>query len=161
MISFIVAHDENRVIGYENKMPWHIPEDLAYFKKMTLGKPIVMGRNTFESIGRPLPGRENIVITRNEDYTAEGIHVFHSYEDGIAFAKQQNSDIMVIGGAQVFKDHLETADELLITQIHQSYTGDTYFPAYSDWHLEWQSEKKSSSSGVSYTYQRYVRKASE
>ena len=87
MISLLVAHDVQRVIGKDNQMPWHIPEELAYFKKMTMGKAIVMGRKTFESIGRPLPGRLNIIVTRNESYEAEGITVVHDLQTAIQKAK--------------------------------------------------------------------------
>ncbi len=88
MISLLVAHDPDRVIGENNELPWHIPEDLAYFKKMSMGKAMVMGRKTFESIGRPLPGRLNIIVTRNEAYTAEGAVVVHDLQEAIAKAKR-------------------------------------------------------------------------
>lgn len=132
MISLIVAHDKNHVIGLNNEMPWHLPGDLAYFKKTTMGKPIIMGRNTFESIGRPLPGRRNIVITRNTAYTAEGIEVVHSVEDALELVKDQE-EIMVIGGQQIFTEVLPLADRLYITKIDFEFEGDTFFPAYDGW----------------------------
>ncbi|MGN7477403.1 type 3 dihydrofolate reductase [Solibacillus silvestris] len=132
MISLIVAHDENRVIGYENGMPWHLPGDLQYFKEMTMGKPIIMGRKTFESIGRPLPGRRNIVITRNEHYEAAEIEVVGSLQEALALAKDAE-EIMIIGGAQIFEQAMALADRLYITHIHNSFNGDTYFPIYGNW----------------------------
>ena len=106
MISLIVAHDKNRVIGYENGMPWHLPGDLKYFKEMTMGKPVIMGRKTFESIGRPLPGRRNIVITRNKDYHTEGIvnHIRHIINVGGIECIGIGSDFDGIGGTQEIKD---------------------------------------------------------
>lgn len=132
MISLIVAHDKNHVIGQNNKMPWHLPGDLAYFKKTTMGKPIIMGRNTFESIGRPLPGRRNIVITRNNAYAADGIEIVHSVEEALELVKDQE-EIMVIGGQQIFTEVLPLADRLYITKIDFEFEGDTFFPAYDDW----------------------------
>ncbi len=134
MISLIVAHDENRVIGYKNDMPWHLPGDLAYFKRTTMGKPIIMGRKTFESIGRALPGRLNIVITRNEHYTADGITTVSSLQQALELAATQHEEVMVIGGGKIFADALPLADRLYITEIHHQFPGDTYFPAYPGWH---------------------------
>lgn len=163
MIAFVVAHDENLVIGKDNQLPWHLPEDLAYFKKVTMGKPLIMGRNTFESIGRPLPGRENIVITRNSSYQHEGIHTVQNMEEAIQLARSFHSDVMVIGGASLFKEQLPLADTLFITEIHAEFEGDTYFPKISEneWELVWSSERQTSKTGLSYTYKRYTRKVSE
>lgn len=133
MISLIVAHDKNYVMGYENGMPWHLPGDLKYFKEMTMGKPIIMGRKTFESIGRPLPGRRNIVITRNTAYEAEGIEVVGSLEAALEMAKDA-PEIMIIGGAQIFELAMPLADRLYITLINHEFKGDTYFPQYEGWH---------------------------
>lgn len=132
MISLIVAHDRNRVIGYENKMPWHLPGDLQYFKEMTMAKPIIMGRKTFESIGRPLPGRRNIVITRNTAYSADGIEVVGSLDEALQLAGDV-PEIMIIGGAQIFEQAMPIADKLYITLINHAFTGDTYFPSYDQW----------------------------
>ena len=132
MISLIVAHDKNRVIGYENKMPWHLPGDLQYFKEMTMGKPIIMGRKTFESIGRPLPGRRNIVITRNPQYDAEGIELALSLDEAIKLAGDVE-EIMIIGGQQIFTESLSLADRLYITEIDHEFEGDTFFPEYEGW----------------------------
>ncbi|GEK34173.1 dihydrofolate reductase [Kurthia sibirica] len=133
MISLIVAHDKNRVIGLNNQMPWHLPGDLAYFKRMTMGKPIIMGRNTFESIGRPLPGRKNIIITRNKNYEAQGASVVHSLTEAIDLAQNEHDEIMIIGGQQIFTEALPLADRLYVTLIDHEFEGDTYFPAYENW----------------------------
>lgn len=127
MISLLVAHDPNRVIGMNNDLPWHIPEDLAYFKKVSMGKAMVMGRKTFESIGRPLPGRLSIIVTRNEAYTAEGAVVVHNLNDAIARAEEYADEVMIIGGAEIFHAALVIADRLYITYIQKQYEGDTFF----------------------------------
>lgn len=137
MISFIVAMDENRVIGKDNQLPWRLPEDLKFFKRVTMGHPIAMGRKTHESIGRVLPGRENIVITRQADYLSEGCTVFHSVEDFVKDSKNQSDEIFVIGGAEIFKETFSYTDRLYITLIHEEFAGDTFFPEYdlSKWKL--------------------------
>ncbi len=132
----IVAHANNRIIGKDNDMPWHLPADLAYFKRTTLGKPVVMGRKTFESIGRPLPGRKNIVITRNPDYKAEGVDVVPSIEQALALVKDVE-EIMVIGGGAIYAHCLPAADKLYITHINAEIEGDTQFPSY-DLEKDWQ-----------------------
>ena len=151
MISLIVAHDENRVIGYENDMPWHLPGDLQYFKKTTMGKPVIMGRNTFESIGKPLPGRRNIIITRNASYVAEGAEIVSSLEEAIALVKDVE-EIMIIGGQQIFDLALPLADRLYITHIHHAFKGDTYFPAYDEFTQVHCAEKIDSSHGYTFQY---------
>ncbi|WP_147533700.1 dihydrofolate reductase [Bacillus marasmi] len=129
MISLIWAMDENRVIGKDNQLPWHLPEDLKFFKRTTMGRPIAMGRKTHESIGRPLPGRENIIITRSLDFTSEGCTVLHSVEDFINYSKQfADGEVFVIGGAEIFSAVFPYADRLYITMIHHTFPGDTYFP---------------------------------
>jgi dihydrofolate reductase len=137
MISFLVAMDEKRVIGKDNQLPWHLPEDLKFFKKVTMGHPIAMGRKTHESIGRILPGRENIVITRQNNYQCEGCTVFSSIKDFISYCQNQNDEIFVIGGAEIFKETFAYADRLYITFIHEDFEGDTYFPEFdfSQWQL--------------------------
>ncbi|WP_042355355.1 dihydrofolate reductase [Bacillus rubiinfantis] len=137
MISFIVAMDENQVIGLNNQLPWHLPEDLKFFKRKTMGHPIAMGRKTFESIGRPLPGRENLIITRQSGYQADGCKVFYSVADFITYCQQQKQEIFVIGGAEIFKETFPFADRLYITLIHAEFEGDTYFPQFAcdEWKL--------------------------
>ncbi|MDQ0245514.1 dihydrofolate reductase [Bacillus fengqiuensis] len=132
MISFLVAMDQNRVIGKDNKLPWHLPADLKYFKELTMGHPIVMGRKTYESIGRPLPGRENIVITRDKDYTAEGCTVIHSISEVKELEEKRNDELFVIGGAEIFEQTFSIADRLYITMIEAVFEGDTYFPDFNE-----------------------------
>ena len=162
MISLIVAHDPNRVIGFENKMPWYIPGDLAYFKKTTMDKAIVMGRNTFESIGRVLPGRKNIIVSRNPDYKIEGAEVVTDLVEAIEIASAHHEEVMVIGGEQIFQAVLPKADRLYITFIQQSFEGDTYFPPYGDdWVLVETTEDMKTPDGITYAYLVYERKVSE
>lgn len=118
-------------------MPWHLPCDLKYFKRATLGKTILMGRKTFESIGRPLPDRTNIVITRSKDWRADGVRVVHSFSEGIDLAASLalidgNEEVMVIGGAQIYREALPTAQRLYLTQVHARVEGDTFFPEIPD-----------------------------
>jgi dihydrofolate reductase len=133
----IVAMADNNVIGKNNDMPWHLPADLAYFKKITLGKPLIMGRKTFESIGRPLPGRRNIVISRDKSYQAMGIDVVNSVEQALALVNgsvENNAvdEIMVIGGGAIYRHCLAQADRLYVTHIKANIEGDTQFPDYDD-----------------------------
>jgi len=133
----IVATANNNVIGKDNDMPWHLPADLAYFKKVTLGKPIIMGRKTYESIGRPLPGRRNIVISRDESYQSDGIDTVTSVEQAIALVDGSDGsegveEIMVIGGGAIYKHCLPAAQRLYITHINAEIEGDTQFPHYDD-----------------------------
>ncbi|MBD8014155.1 MULTISPECIES: dihydrofolate reductase [Planococcus] len=158
MISLMVAHDPNRVIGIDNELPWHIPADLAYFKEHTIGKGIVMGRNTFESIGRPLPKRRNIVVTRSDDYQAEGVDVVHNLQDAVKLARETHEEVMIIGGEQIFNSILDEADRLYITLVHQEFEGDTYFPEYGrEWKLVSESEQQISND-VPFSYQVYERR---
>jgi dihydrofolate reductase len=139
-LSVIVAVAENRVVGKNNALPWHLSEDLQYFKRTTLGKPIVMGRKTFESIGRPLPGRTNIVVSRNPDYFAEGIKIVSSLEQALQLAQDialidDTRELMVIGGAAVYAAAIPVADRLYVTEIHAAVEGDAYLPSikWSNW----------------------------
>ncbi|PCI59695.1 MAG: type 3 dihydrofolate reductase [Kordiimonadales bacterium] len=133
-ISMIVAMTKNRVIGLDNQMPWHLPADLKYFKATTLGKPIIMGRKTFESIGRPLPGRQNIVITRNTGWAADGVDVADSIDVAIALAGDVE-EVMITGGSQIYGQAMPRANRLFITEIDLELEGDTYFPEFDvrDW----------------------------
>ncbi|WP_421379042.1 dihydrofolate reductase [Bacillus salacetis] len=128
MISFVWAMDENGVIGHENKLPWRLPEDLKFFKETTMGHPIVMGRKTFESIGKPLPGRENIVLTRDVSYEADGCIIYHEVEEVLHYAEEREVEVMVTGGAEIFKKFILYADKLYVTRIFENFEGDTYFP---------------------------------
>lgn len=127
MLSIIAAIAKNGVIGNQGKLPWHLPEDLKHFKETTLGHPIVMGRKTFESIGKPLPGRENIVLTRDQTFQGKGVTVIHSLADAIE--NHPDEEIFVIGGAEIYQLALPLADKLYLTLIDQEFPGDTYFPA--------------------------------
>jgi dihydrofolate reductase len=133
MISLIAAMARNRVIGRDNAMPWHLPADLAHFKRVTLGKTIIMGRHTFESIGRALPGRKNIIISRQEGYRAEDCIVVNSVDAALDAA--DSDEVMIIGGGQLYADMLHRADRLYLTLIDAELDGDTYFPDYEvyDW----------------------------
>jgi len=140
-LAIIVAQAENRVIGINNKLPWHLSEDLRYFKQVTMAKPIIMGRKTFESIGRPLPGRTNIVISRNPEFNADGIKRVASLDEAIELAEAQcmvdgAEEAMVIGGSQIYEQALERADRLYLTQVHAEVAGDAWFPAFD--HAQWQ-----------------------
>ena len=129
MLSIIVAIGPNNVIGKRGALPWHLPEDLKHFKKLTMGHPIIMGRKTYESIGRPLPGRVNVVITRQEGFAAPGCEVFGSLEG--ALAKYQSQDPFVIGGAEIYRASLPLADRLYITEVKISTDGDVFFPDFN------------------------------
>jgi len=136
LISLIVAMADSRVIGRGNQMPWHLPADLRHFKSVTLGKPVIMGRRTYESIGRPLPSRRNVVITRNADWHAEGIECVHSLDAALALVND-TAEVMIIGGGQLYKEALPLAERLYLTHIELSVTdADTWFPDYSSY--EWQ-----------------------
>ena len=132
-LSLIVAMDRNRLIGCDNQLPWRLPADLQHFKATTMGKPIVMGRKTWESLGRPLPGRTNIVITRNENYLAEGAVVVHSLQ--VALEKADAEEIMLIGGANLYAQALPQVDRLYLTRVDGSFEGDAWFPEISE--SEW------------------------
>jgi dihydrofolate reductase len=126
-LSIIVAMDANRVIGYRNRLPWHLPADLRHFRQITMGKPILMGRRTWESIGRPLPGRINIVITRDRAYAAAGCIVVHSVDEALR-AAQGHEEVMLIGGEQLYRQLLPQTDRLYITQVQGEFPGDALFP---------------------------------
>ncbi len=130
-ISLVVAAADNNIIGHRGTMPWHVSGDLKNFKAITTGKPIVMGRKTFESIGRPLPGRQNIVVTRNADWTAQGVDVAATLDDAVAQAGDV-AEIMIIGGGEIYAQALPMASRVYFTRIHASPEGDTTFPALSD-----------------------------
>lgn len=136
-ISIIAALARNRVIGKDGTMPWHLPAELAHFKQLTMGKPIVMGRKTFDSIGRILPGRLNIVITRDRAYRVEGAVLVHTIEDALAAAKGAE-EIMIIGGEHLYRQLLNQVSRLYLTMIEADIEGDTFFPELdeSEWELK-------------------------
>ncbi|MEH6446487.1 MAG: dihydrofolate reductase [Oceanospirillaceae bacterium] len=134
-LAIIVAQSNNRVIGKDNDLPWRLPKDLQYFKQVTLGKPIIMGRKTYESIGKPLPGRVNIVITNNKGFTAEGTQVVNSLQGAIELAESickdaEQPEAMLIGGAQIYQQAISLADTLYITEVDAVIEGDAFFPEY-------------------------------
>ena len=129
-ISLVAAMAQDRVIGKDNQMPWHLPADLAHFKRVTLGKPIVMGRNTFESIGRPLPGRLNIVVTRDASLKLDGCTVVNDLDAALAAAGDVD-EVKIIGGANLYAQFLPRADRLYLTLIDAVFEGDAHFPDYS------------------------------
>lgn len=135
MISLLYAMDKNRLIGSNNQLPWHLPQDLAYFKRITLNHKIVMGRKTFDSIGRPLPKRENIIITRDNQFACSGCTILHSIDEIVKLSNETDEEIFVIGGSEIFKEILPYSDRLYVTYIHHEFEGDTFFPATneSDW----------------------------
>ena len=135
-ISIIVAVAENGLIGRDGDLPWRLSEDLKRFKEITMGKPIIMGRKTWESIGRPLPGRPNVVISRDPNYAADGVDVVQSVEQALARACELGSDeIMVIGGAEIYRVALSDAERIYVTEVHSKVEGDTHFPHFdrNDW----------------------------
>lgn len=135
-ISAIVAMSENRVIGDDNQLPWHLPGDLKHFKTITSGHPILMGRKTYESIGRPLPNRTNIVITRNHGFHADGCIVVKSVEEAMTHAEKiQKDEIFIIGGAEVYKQLLPQIERIYLTVVHEIFEGDAFFPELNE--KEW------------------------
>ncbi|AJC17648.1 MULTISPECIES: dihydrofolate reductase [Pandoraea] len=127
ILTLVVARAENGVIGRDNQLPWRLPEDLAHFKRTTLGKPIVMGRKTFDSIGRPLPGRRNIVVSRNPDLKIDGCEVAGSLVDAMRLCVGVE-EICLIGGAQLYAESLASADKVVVTEIAKAFEGDAHFP---------------------------------
>lgn len=141
VVSIVVAASTNNVIGIDGELPWRLPEDLKRFKAITMGKPIIMGRLTHESIGRPLPGRQNIVLTRRADYRVPGCDVVADPQAALQAAADADK-VMVIGGGQVYRQFLSQASEIYLTRVHTTTVGDAFFPSLHDaeWVLE-QSEE--------------------
>ena len=137
-LSLLVAADEHNLIGKNNQLPWHLPNDLKYFRNQTWGMPILMGRKTFESIGKPLQGRKSIVITRNSHWQHEGVKVVHSIDEAIKEAEGMGvKEIFVIGGAEIFASAFPKARCIYLTRIHHQFDGDVYFPEVNqdEWEL--------------------------
>lgn len=137
MITIIVAMGQNNAIGLDNAMPWHLPKDLKHFKQTTEGHPVLMGRKTFESIGKPLPKRTNIVISRRADWFEEGILIVGTIKEAIKFAKKIDEDIFIIGGGSLYEQTLSIADRLIITEVSTAPEADTFFPKINEdeWEL--------------------------
>jgi dihydrofolate reductase len=130
-ISIIAAMDRNRLIGNKNQLPWHLPADFAHFKSVTIGKPIVMGRKTFESIGKPLPGRTNIVLSRNPDTHFEGVVCVGSFEDALAVVPEAE-EVMIIGGSTIYEMLLPQVNRMYITHVDGEFEGDAWFPEFDE-----------------------------
>jgi dihydrofolate reductase len=157
-ISIIAAVAANRVIGKEGDLPWHIPEDLKYFKRITMGKPVIMGRKTWETLDEPLPGRKNVVVTRQGDYQAEGAEVVHNLDDAIQ-AAAGGQEIMILGGSGIYEAALSRADRMYLTHIHKAFGGDTYFPEFNqnNWEVVEQTESETEDGELTYSFVVYER----
>jgi dihydrofolate reductase len=131
MINIIVAMSKNRVIGNANTLIWHLPEDLKRFKELTTGNTIVMGRKTYESIGRPLPNRRSIIITRDTEYKVDGCEVVNSLEEALELS---NNDCFIIGGGEIYRQAMDKADRIYLTRINKDFEGDTTFPEIGEWY---------------------------
>lgn len=145
IVSVIAVVGKNRELGRDNQLLWHLPEDLKRFKKLTLGHAVIMGRKTFESLGRPLQGRLNIVISRNKDYQAKGIILCHSLSEALQVAKQkEKKEIFIIGGGQIYQQALSLADKLYLTLVDASCEADAFFPDYAEFKKIVKEDKKQS-----------------
>jgi len=159
-ITLIVAATENNVIGKGNKMPWHLPNDLKYFKKNTLEHSVVMGRKTFESLGKPLPDRRNIILTRDMTAKSDDVDISNSFQEVLNYCRDER-EIFVIGGGEIFKQTLPFADKILLTRLHTTIDGDAYFPELPahEWILESEdTHEKDEKHAFDYSFQVYVRK---
>lgn len=159
IISLIAAMDRNRLIGRDNGLPWHLPDDFKHFKAVTLGKPVIMGRKTFESIGKPLPGRQNIVVSRS-GFQAQGVESVSSIEQALTVAGNAE-EVMIIGGANLYQQMIARADRLYLTQVDGQFEGDAWFPQFNsdDWSVV-SSEKHHADekNNFNFTITEYVRK---
>lgn len=154
-LTIIVARARNGVIGRDNQLPWHLPEDLGFFKRTTMGAPIVMGRKTHESIGRPLPGRRNIVVTRDAARTFEGCETATSIAQALALAAKDGApEAFLIGGTQLYAEGIGQADKLVITEIDADFEGDAMFPAPDP--TQWEAVSRESHRGEAFDYARVV-----
>jgi len=158
-LSLIVAVADHGVIGINNRMPWHLPEDLKRFKALTMGHHIIMGRKTYESLGRLLPGRTTVIVTRNPEYAVEGALIAHSLDEALALCAD-DSEPFLIGGAQLYKAGLARATEIYLTRVHADFAGDAYLPEFdlSAWD-ELSTERLTSEKGLAYSYIHYRRKS--
>lgn len=159
-LSIIAAMDENRLIGKDNALPWHLPADLAFFKQTTMGKPILMGRKTFESIGRPLPGRRNIIISRDPHYQVEGCDICDSIDSAMAIVMDQD-EAMLIGGSSLYAQTIERAERLYITEIHAQFEGDAWFPVIdpAQWLESWREDHQNDAKNpYYYSFVKYSRR---
>ena len=162
VVSLIVAMEENRGIGKENSIPWRISSDLKRFKKLTMGHHIIMGRLTFESIDKVLPGRRTIIVTRNKEYTQKGCYVVYSLREALILAESNGeSEVFIIGGGEIFSEALGYADRIYLTMIHASIDTDVYFPKYEEqcWEVEEIAHYSANDKDqFPYTYKKLIRK---
>jgi len=165
MISLLVAMDKNRLIGKNNDLPWRLPNDLKFFKSVSTGHTIIMGRKTYESMNAPLPNRQNVVVTRKQDFEAEGCEVIHSLDPVLEWDKENpDTEYIVIGGSYIFEEILDKADRMYITWIDEAFEGDTYFPEFHEenWTLTKKDKgTKDEKNPYDYYFCQYDRKADE
>lgn len=158
--TIVVAASENNVIGIDNNLPWHLPDDLKFFKKTTLGKPVLMGRKTFESLGRPLPKRLNIVLSRSKQELPEGVLQFADYNEAILYLEEKNiEEVCIIGGGVVFANTIDIVDQIFMTRVHtQLDNGEVFFPTINPevWTKVWEEfHDKDEAHPISFTFQQY------
>jgi len=164
-LSLIAALAKNHVIGHDNQLPWHLPEDLKHFKKTTLGKPVIMGRKTFESIGRPLPGRRNLVLTRSTSWSEvhADLETFSSLEDALKALRNTPEppvEVFVIGGGEIYRQALPLAHRMVLTRVEMEIEGDTTFPTWSSEEFHRVSARRVESGGTdmpAFTFEEYTR----
>jgi len=156
-LSIIAAMDKNQLIGNQGDMPWRLPADLQHFKKITMGSPIIMGRKTFESLARPLPGRTNVILTKNRNYSAEGCLIVHSEAEILKKFLNKEKEAFIIGGAEIYHLFLPYSNMLYLTMIDHEFSGDTYFPDinWENW-LKLSEEKGTTDSNNPYSYSYHV-----
>jgi dihydrofolate reductase len=156
IVSIIAAMADNRVIGRDNEIPWNLPADMRRFRSITMGHPVIMGRKTFESIGRPLPGRKTVILTRHPDYRAEGCVVVHSLRD--AFQECADADeVFICGGGELYREALPLASRIYLTVVHREVAGDTFFPEIPDEFSETAREDRTENM-LSFTFILYQRR---
>ena len=154
----IAAMAKNRTIGVNGRLPWHLKKDLQYFKQQTLGKPMVMGRKTFQSFGeRPLPKRPHIVITRDLNYNPQGVTVCHSLKEALEVAATMGDEVMVIGGGQIYKEALPLCDKIYLTEIELDIEGDTFFPTFDHLNFAETSRQSDCENDISFDYVTYTK----
>lgn len=161
-ISIVVAASENNVIGVDNQLPWHLPDDLKFFKKATLGKPVIMGKNTWRSIGRALPGRLNIVLSTSLKEVPEGVMIFEDFEAAMHYLQEERvEEACIIGGGSIYSQTLQHADIVWLTRVHtQIENGTAFFPLLSpgEWQREWAEEHQADEKhNFSFTFEKWVR----
>lgn len=163
MISLIVAASTNNAIGKNNQLPWHLPNDLKFFKNTTWAMPVIMGRKTFEAVNKTLPGRFNIVITRQADWRAEGVIAATDLEDALKKGEETNcNEVFIIGGGEIYKQGFEIADKIYLTRVHATLDGDTFFPVIDEHNWQLTSNQdfaKDEKHQFAYSFQTWVRRS--